>query len=291
MVLAQFHIHADEFFETVTHQSPSSPVLLMPNPSQWWQGRLGFPSSPFSPPVLRHTERHEGAIQTLSEPEGAIPDVISFKGDDNDVSEGDYEGDKWHSVASSEAESDDASNDDPNDPPDIGTPPTQAPSVRPHEGASAREQGTEGPEPRRSNWTGSALQGASSKNRHSSFTQSRPGRSVLRCRRIPNSRIKLIQSVLRQLPIQTQCTIYTKHSAILPDWSNFQMTMLEEVQAHKLSGHWELVVDRKDILEGMPVFPSVWSMKRKPCINTPRKIYKWKARFTVHGGKQPGKQN
>lgn len=49
MVSAQFHIHADEFFETVTHQDPGTPVLSMPYSSAWQQG-LGFPSSPFSPP-------------------------------------------------------------------------------------------------------------------------------------------------------------------------------------------------------------------------------------------------
>jgi hypothetical protein len=55
-----------------------------------------------------------------------------------------------------------------------------------------------------------------------------------------------------------------------------------QVQAHESNGHWELV-DRKDIPGGMPVLPSVWSMKRKRRIDT-REVYKWKARLTVHGG-------
>ena len=77
MVSAQFHIHADEFFETVTYQSPGTPVLSMPFKSEWQQ-RLGFPSSPFSTPVLRHAgPRYNGVLPSDSDLEGALPDIAN----------------------------------------------------------------------------------------------------------------------------------------------------------------------------------------------------------------------
>ena len=79
-------------------------------------------------------------------------------------------------------------------------------------------------------------------------------------------------------------TMYLHEAQREPDWAKFQAAMLEEVQAHETHGHWELV-KRDDIPEGTQVLPSVWSMKRKRRIDT-REIYKWKARLTVHGGKQ-----
>jgi hypothetical protein len=176
----------------------------MPYPSQW-QGRLRFPSSPFlppffpfSPPVLRHAERREGAIQALGEPEGAIPDVANLKGDDDDVSEGDG----WQLVASSEAGADDAGVDDPDDPTDLGTPHMQAPpAVQPPEEASTREQGTEGPEPRRPNRAGSAP------------------RRLIEESAFAVHKVDLVDDVAEYQiqeniadAIQTKC-IYTKHSA------------------------------------------------------------------------------
>ena len=107
MVSAQFHIHADEFFKTVAHQGPGTPVLSMPYPSQWQQ-RLGFPTSPFSPPVFRHAGRHEGVASSDNDSEGAPPQPPVQQGDaDDGVSEGDSEGDDWHSVASSDIAPDD----------------------------------------------------------------------------------------------------------------------------------------------------------------------------------------
>jgi hypothetical protein len=79
-------------------------------------------------------------------------------------------------------------------------------------------------------------------------------------------------------------TMYLHQAQREPDWEQFKLAMLEEVQAHEDNGHWEVVL-RKDIPEGTDILPSVWSMKRKRRIDT-RAVYKWKARLTVHGGKQ-----
>ena len=151
MVSAQFHIHADEFFETVTHQGPGTPVLSMPYPSQWQQ-QLGFPKSPFSPPVLRHAGRHEGVASSDNVSEGAPPQPPTQQNDTDDiVSEGDSEGDDWHSVASSDIAPDgDDADIDPEGAPEPTTPPAQAPPVQPPKGAPADQQQGQGAGPRSS---------------------------------------------------------------------------------------------------------------------------------------------
>ena len=79
-------------------------------------------------------------------------------------------------------------------------------------------------------------------------------------------------------------TTYLHEARRQPDWSQFQMAMREEVHAHKSRKHWKPIC-RSLVPTGVSVLPSVWSMKRKRRIAT-REIYKWKARLTVHGGKQ-----
>ena len=60
--------------------------------------------------------------------------------------------------------------------------------------------------------------------------------------------------------------------------------MIEEVQAHTKRGHW-IILPRGEVPTGTKVLPAVWAMKRKRRIDS-GKIYKWKARLNVHGGKQ-----
>lgn len=69
-----------------------------------------------------------------------------------------------------------------------------------------------------------------------------------------------------------------------PNWNRSREAMQQKVSAHKDSKHWELV-PRDLVPEGTNILPAVWSMKRKRQIST-RQIYKWKASFNVHGGKQ-----
>ena len=61
--------------------------------------------------------------------------------------------------------------------------------------------------------------------------------------------------------------------------------MQKGVCAHEDRRHWKLI-HRAVVPQGISVLPSVWSMKRKRRIATTREINKWKARLTVHGGKQ-----
>ena len=60
--------------------------------------------------------------------------------------------------------------------------------------------------------------------------------------------------------------------------------MEKEIRDHEEQGHWELVL-RNSLPKGTPVLPAIWSMKRKRRLTT-REVYKWKARLTIHGGKQ-----
>ena len=60
--------------------------------------------------------------------------------------------------------------------------------------------------------------------------------------------------------------------------------MLDEVNDHLTRGHWEFV-RKEDVPAGTKILPMIWSIKRKRKILT-GEPYKWKARLTVHGGKQ-----
>ena len=279
-VSAQFHIHADEFFETVTYQSPGTPVLSMPFQSKWQQ-RLGFPSSPFSTPVLRHAgPGYNGVLPPDSDLEGALPDIAD-QGDNADgASEGDSEGDDWHSVASAEVATDD--DDDPDDPLDLGTPPTQAPPVQPPEGAADQPPRRPGEEAtRRSTRTGAAPRRLIEET---TFVAIKLDVSDAY---YDTAEYQIQENMADPIGFAATAdpdTTNLHEAQREPDRSQFQTAMLEEVQAHETNGHWDLV-DSKDIPDGMPVLPSVWSMKRKRRIDT-REVYKWKARLTVHGGKQ-----
>jgi hypothetical protein len=79
-------------------------------------------------------------------------------------------------------------------------------------------------------------------------------------------------------------TMYLHKALRAPDREEFIKAMKQEVQDHEERGHWELIPKSK-VPEGTIILPSIWSMKRKRRITT-NKVYKWKARLNVHGGKQ-----
>jgi hypothetical protein len=79
-------------------------------------------------------------------------------------------------------------------------------------------------------------------------------------------------------------TMYLKEAMRQPDREKFIEAMKKEIQDHTDNKHWKLV-RRSFIPKGTQILPAVWSMKRKRRIAT-REIYKWKARLTVHGGRQ-----
>jgi histone deacetylase 1/2 len=79
-------------------------------------------------------------------------------------------------------------------------------------------------------------------------------------------------------------TMYLHEAMRQPDREQFIQAMKKEVNDHTTNGNW-MVVHRSEVPKGQQILPAVWSMKRKRRIAT-REVYKWKARLTVHGGKQ-----
>jgi hypothetical protein len=78
--------------------------------------------------------------------------------------------------------------------------------------------------------------------------------------------------------------LYLHEAMKQPDANHFIQAMEEEIRAHEDNDHWE-IVSREEIPINTPVQPAIWSMRRKRHIDT-REVYKWKARLTIHGGKQ-----
>lgn len=79
-------------------------------------------------------------------------------------------------------------------------------------------------------------------------------------------------------------TMYFDQAMQAPDRKEFIKAAIKEVNDHIDRKHWELI-PRKEVPKDVKILPAVWSMKRKRDIKT-RKVYKWKARLNVHGGKQ-----
>ena len=79
-------------------------------------------------------------------------------------------------------------------------------------------------------------------------------------------------------------TMYYHEAMKQPDKRYFQEAMVKEFLDHSKRKHWELC-RKQDVPKGTKILDSIWSMKRKRDIIT-RKITKWKARLTVHGGQQ-----
>ena len=79
-------------------------------------------------------------------------------------------------------------------------------------------------------------------------------------------------------------TLYLHEAMRQPDAKQFEQAMAEEIKAHEDNDHWE-IVDMDSVPPNTPILPAVWSMRRKRRIDT-REVYKWKARLTIHGGKQ-----
>lgn len=78
--------------------------------------------------------------------------------------------------------------------------------------------------------------------------------------------------------------MYLNQAMAAPDRAEFLTAMQKEVQSHTDNENW-VIMNRDDVPTGQNVLPSVWAMRRKRDIAT-QKIYKWKARLNIHGGKQ-----
>ena len=78
--------------------------------------------------------------------------------------------------------------------------------------------------------------------------------------------------------------LYLHEAMRQPDVNHFIQAMEEEIRAHEDNYHWE-IVSREDVPLNTTILPAIWSMRRKRRIDT-REVYKWKARLTIHGGKQ-----
>lgn len=78
--------------------------------------------------------------------------------------------------------------------------------------------------------------------------------------------------------------MYLKEAMNADDSQNFVTAMQEEVQAHVRDKNW-IIVHKSVVPHNRKILPAVWAFRRKRDIAT-RKVYKWKARLNVHGGKQ-----
>ncbi len=79
-------------------------------------------------------------------------------------------------------------------------------------------------------------------------------------------------------------TMYLDQAMREPGSDKCKEAMQKEIQDHKDWGHWDVVLC-SSLPNGTLILPAVWSMKCKRWLST-REIYKWKARLTIHGGKQ-----
>jgi hypothetical protein len=84
-------------------------------------------------------------------------------------------------------------------------------------------------------------------------------------------------------------TMYFHQAMKEPDRDEFKKAIIKEVNDHIERKHWELI-PRHAVPKGEKILPSVWSMKRKRDIKTQR-VFKHKARLTVHGGMQEFGEN
>jgi hypothetical protein len=74
--------------------------------------------------------------------------------------------------------------------------------------------------------------------------------------------------------------LYLHEAMKQPDANHFIQAMEEEIRAHE-----DKIVSTENISTNTHVLSTIWSMRRKQRIDT-RKVLKWKARLTIHGGKQ-----
>jgi Reverse transcriptase (RNA-dependent DNA polymerase) len=78
--------------------------------------------------------------------------------------------------------------------------------------------------------------------------------------------------------------LYRNETFAADDRAEFVRAMDKELQAHVENKNWDIVL-RKDVPPGRKVLPALWAMRRKRDIAT-RRVTKWKARLSLHGGKQ-----
>jgi Reverse transcriptase (RNA-dependent DNA polymerase)/GAG-pre-integrase domain len=81
-----------------------------------------------------------------------------------------------------------------------------------------------------------------------------------------------------------QDTMYLHQAMKAPDKLKFIEAMNKEINAHESNKNWALIKKDK-VPPGKSILPAIWAMRRKRDIAT-QKVYKWKARLNIHGGKQ-----
>ena len=79
-------------------------------------------------------------------------------------------------------------------------------------------------------------------------------------------------------------TMYYHQAMKEPDREQFLAAIVKEVNAHIEGNHWEMI-HVSEVPEGEKILDSVWAMKRKRDIKT-QQVYKHKARLNIHGGQQ-----
>ena len=78
--------------------------------------------------------------------------------------------------------------------------------------------------------------------------------------------------------------MYIKEAMKAEDSEHFVTAMQQEVKAHIDNKNW-MIIHKSLVPANRKILPAVWAFRRKRDIAT-RKVYKWKARLNVHGGKQ-----
>ena len=95
---------------------------------------------------------------------------------------------------------------------------------------------------------------------------------------------ELYQDPVAMLTTANSDTMYYHQAMKQHDAPQFVDAIINEINDHVQRKHWKLI-PREDVPTSQKILPSVWSMKRKRDIKT-QKVYKWKARLNIHGGKQ-----
>jgi hypothetical protein len=303
LISAQFHFQTDEFFKTVNpsndpnDRNTSNPMSLMPYRSKW-QARLGVQTTTFLhnrktsqdiDEVLEgdNLRENEGGVLT-DEPETVQAEFLTPQQTDDHPQVEDTDDDQsidstsFHSRDQQGLVDDLVPNDSPQTPPrgtqapgnlDIAPPAIQRATGidHPSEGTQTRRSARTTAAPRRLIAESALLNQRGNTEETESYLQE-------------SEEMHFMDDPISFAATSDPDTMYLHQAQREPDWNNFKLAMLDEVKAHEDNAHWQIVM-RKDIPAGIDVLPSVWSMKRKRRIDT-RAVYKWKARLTVHGGKQ-----
>jgi len=253
LVSPQFHVTHDDDFETVRKGK---------TPSSRWQrlaGLVGKSSPTTIAPTIEPVRPPVNGTPTASSQPTQVDegDQLTTAMDDMPANEGDIPQDEGAPTIPEAA---------------AGTPPTVPPGMQPAIDPNVRRS-RRTPQPSR---------------RHLESLESSPAVVAFEAQVVLNALLDDLEidkgHPLAYAASADPDTMYLDQAMREPDREKFIEAMQKEIKDHEERGHWE-VVPRDSLPKGTPILPAVWSMKRKRRLTT-REVYKWKARLTIHGGKQ-----